>query len=141
MLGAHEQRSEIARLYRRLALNTKRPARPFSGLSYGTSQHDFITAPHGKYGTATHPASIHCGDVAIADDPRPTKQSLNWHRSFSAHSIITSSSSWTRILKKRRLVGESDFCSSLTSLKHDQSLLRCPCYIQRNSKQPSGYDI
>lgn len=44
MLGAHEQRSEVARLLAQISAEYEAAQRGLTGLAYGTSQHEFITA-------------------------------------------------------------------------------------------------
>ena len=44
MLEANEQRSEVARLSRKLAPSTESGQNALHGLAYGASRHDFITA-------------------------------------------------------------------------------------------------
>lgn len=44
MLGAQEQRSEVARLLSQISAEYEAAERGLSGLAAGTSQHDFVTA-------------------------------------------------------------------------------------------------
>jgi hypothetical protein len=65
MLEAHEQRSEVARILAQICAEYEAGVRGLTGLSYGTSQHDFITARMENMG------HLHCqlhnlvGDAAI----------------------------------------------------------------------------
>ena len=67
MLGAHEQRSEVARLLAQIGAEYEAAQRGLSGLSYGTSKHEFITARMENMGQLhTELQSIVGGDAAIA---------------------------------------------------------------------------
>lgn len=66
MLGAHEQRSEVARLLSRISDEYEAAQRGLSGLSYGVSQHDFITARMENMGQLHSQLQTIVGDVAIA---------------------------------------------------------------------------
>ncbi|GCE11200.1 hypothetical protein [Tengunoibacter tsumagoiensis] len=66
MLGAHEQRSEVARLLAQISAEYEAAQRGLTGLSYGTSQHDFITARMEKMGQLHNQLQSLVGDVAIA---------------------------------------------------------------------------
>ncbi|MDQ2884503.1 MAG: hypothetical protein M3Y39_00260 [Chloroflexota bacterium] len=66
MLGAHEQRSEVARLLSQIGEEYEAAQRGLSGLSYGTSQHDFITARMENMGQLHNQLQSLVGDVAIA---------------------------------------------------------------------------
>ncbi len=44
MFKAHDQRSEVARLLSQISVEYEAAQRGLMGLSYGMSQHDFITA-------------------------------------------------------------------------------------------------
>lgn len=66
MLGAHEQRSEVARLLARISDEYEAAQRGLSGLAYGVSQHDFITARMENMGQLHSQLQTIVGDVAIA---------------------------------------------------------------------------
>ena len=66
MLGAHEQRSEVARLLSQISAEYEAAQRGLSGLSYGTSQHEFITARMESMGQLHNQLQTLVGDVAIA---------------------------------------------------------------------------
>ncbi len=66
MLGANEQRSEVARLLSQISAEYEAAQRGLSGLSYGTSQHDFITARMENMGQLHNQLQTLVGDVAIA---------------------------------------------------------------------------
>lgn len=66
MLGAHEQRSEIARLLSQISDEYEAAQRGLSGLSYGVSQHDFITARMENMGQLHNQLQSIVGDAAIA---------------------------------------------------------------------------
>jgi hypothetical protein len=66
MLGANEQRSEVARLLTQISAEYEAAQRGLSGLSYGTSQHDFITARMENMGQLHNQLQSLVGDVAIA---------------------------------------------------------------------------
>ncbi len=66
MEGAYEQRSEVARLLAQISAEYEAAKRGLTGLAYGTSQHEFITA------RMEHMSQLHgelqsiVGDNAIA---------------------------------------------------------------------------
>ena len=66
MLGAHEQRSEVARLLSQISEEYEAAQRGLSGLSYGMSQHDFITARMENMGQLHSQLQTIVGDAAIA---------------------------------------------------------------------------
>jgi hypothetical protein len=66
MLGANEQRSEVARLLSQISAEYEAAQRGLSGLSYGSSQHDFITARMENMGQLHTQLHTLVGDVAIA---------------------------------------------------------------------------
>jgi hypothetical protein len=66
MLGAHEQRSEVARLLARISDEYEAAQQGLTGLSYGVSQHDFITARMENMGQLHSQLQTIVGDVAIA---------------------------------------------------------------------------
>lgn len=66
MLGAQEQRSEVARLLSQISEEYEAAQRGLTGLSYGTSQHDFITARMENMGQLHTQLQSLVGDVAIA---------------------------------------------------------------------------
>jgi hypothetical protein len=66
MLGAHEQRSEVARLLSQISAEYEAAQRGLSGLAYGTSQHDFITARMENMGQIHTKLQSIVGDAAIA---------------------------------------------------------------------------
>lgn len=66
MIGAQEQRSEVARLLSQISAEYEAAQRGLSGLSYGTSQHDFITARMENMGQLHTQLQSLVGDVAIA---------------------------------------------------------------------------
>lgn len=66
MLGAHEQRSEVARLLSQISEEYEAAQRGLSGLSYGTSHHEFITARMENMGQLHDELQSIVGDVAIA---------------------------------------------------------------------------
>jgi len=66
MLGASEQRSEVARLLSQISAEYEAAQNGMTGLAYGTAKHDFITTRMenmGKIHTQLHNI---VGDVAIA---------------------------------------------------------------------------
>jgi len=66
MLGAHEQRSEVTRLLAQIRDEYEAAQRGLTGLSYGSSQHAFISA---RMENVSHlHTQLHdlVGDVAIA---------------------------------------------------------------------------
>lgn len=66
MLGANEQRSEVARLLTQISAEYEAAQRGLSGLSYGSSQHEFITARMENMGQLHNQLQSLVGDVAIA---------------------------------------------------------------------------
>lgn len=66
MLGAHEQRSEVARLLSQISAEYEAAHRGLAGLAYGMSQHDFITARMENMGQLHTQLQSIVGDVAIA---------------------------------------------------------------------------
>ncbi|HLI08295.1 MAG TPA: hypothetical protein VKV40_17155 [Ktedonobacteraceae bacterium] len=66
MLGAHEQRSEVARLLKQIAEEYEAAQRGLSGLAYGTSQHEFITARMEHMGQLHGQLQSLVGDIAIS---------------------------------------------------------------------------
>lgn len=66
MLGAQQQRSEVARLLSQISEEYEAAQRGFSGLSYGTAQHDFITARMENIGQLHTQLQGLVGDAAIA---------------------------------------------------------------------------
>jgi hypothetical protein len=66
MLGAQEQRSEVARLLKQIAEEYEAAQRGLSGLAYGTSQHEFITARMEHMGQLHGQLQSLVGDVAIS---------------------------------------------------------------------------
>jgi len=70
MLAAHEQRSEVARLLRQISEEYEAAQRGLVGLSYGTSQHQFITEKMERMGelhTQLHDIVGEAAIVMIAD--------------------------------------------------------------------------
>ncbi len=65
MLGAHEQRSEVARLLSQISEEYEAAQRGLSGLAYGTSQHEFITARMENMGQLHSQLQSLVGDAAI----------------------------------------------------------------------------
>lgn len=66
MLKAHEQQSEVARLLSQISDEYEAARRGLTGLSYGMSQHDFITARMENMGQLHTQLQSIVGDVAIA---------------------------------------------------------------------------
>ena len=66
MLGANEQRSEVARLLSQISAEYEAAQRGLQGLAYGTSQHEFITARMEHMGQLHSQLQSLVGDVAIA---------------------------------------------------------------------------
>jgi hypothetical protein len=66
MLGAQEQRSEVARLLSQISDEYEAAQRGLHGLSYGMSQHEFITARMEHMGQLHTQLQTLVGDVAIA---------------------------------------------------------------------------
>lgn len=66
MLGAHEQRSEVARLLSQISAEYEAAQRGLSGLAYGTARHEFITARMENMGQLHTELHSLVGDAAIA---------------------------------------------------------------------------
>ncbi len=66
MLGAQEQRSEVARLLAQISEEYEAAQRGLSGLSCGSSQHAFITTKMENMGQLHTQLQSIVGDVAIA---------------------------------------------------------------------------
>ena len=67
MLGAEEQRSEVAQLLAQISTEYEAAQRGLSGLASGTSRHDFITARMENMGRIhTQLQSLVGDDAAIA---------------------------------------------------------------------------
>lgn len=66
MLEAQEQRSEVARLLSQISAEYESAQRGLSGISYGMSQHEFITARMENMGQLHNQLQSLVGDVAIA---------------------------------------------------------------------------
>jgi hypothetical protein len=66
MLGAHEQRSEVARLLAQISDEYEAAQRGLSGLASGVSQHEFITARMENMGQLHSQLHSLVGDIAIA---------------------------------------------------------------------------
>ncbi len=66
MLGANEQRSEVARLLAMISDEYEAAQRGLTGLAYGTSQHEFITTRMENMGQLHTELQSLVGDVAIA---------------------------------------------------------------------------
>lgn len=66
MFRAQEQRSEVARLLTQISEEYEAAQRGLSGLAYGTSQHEFITARMEKMGKIHSELQALVGDSAIA---------------------------------------------------------------------------
>lgn len=66
MLEAQEQRSEVARLLSQIGAEYEAAQRGLSGISYGMSQHEFITARMENMGQLHNQLQSLVGDVAIA---------------------------------------------------------------------------
>ncbi len=66
MLGADAQRSEVARLLSQISEEYEAAQRGLSGLSSGTSRHDFITTRMENIGQLHNQLQSLVGDVAIA---------------------------------------------------------------------------
>ncbi|MBV9227731.1 MAG: hypothetical protein JOZ18_00355 [Chloroflexi bacterium] len=65
MFEAHEQHSEVARLLSQISAEYEAAQRGLSGLSYGTSQHAFITARMENMGQLHSQLQSIVGDAAI----------------------------------------------------------------------------
>jgi len=66
MLGAQEQRSEVARLLSQISAEYEAAKQGMTGLAYGTSQHEFITARMEHMGQLHNQLHTLVGDLAIA---------------------------------------------------------------------------
>jgi len=66
MLGANEQRSEVARLLSQISAEYEAAQNGMSGLAYGSAKHDFITARMENMGQIHNQLHAIVGDVAIA---------------------------------------------------------------------------
>jgi hypothetical protein len=66
MLGANEQRSEVARLLSQISSEYEAAQRGMSGLAYGNARHDFITARMENMGQIHTQLQAIVGDAAIA---------------------------------------------------------------------------
>jgi hypothetical protein len=66
MLGAHEQRSEVARLLSQISDEYEAAQRGLTGLAYGVSQHEFITARMENMSQLHTQLHSLVGDIAIA---------------------------------------------------------------------------
>jgi hypothetical protein len=66
MLGAHEQRSEVTRILAQISDEYEAAQRGLTGLTYGMSQHKFITTRMENMGQLHTQLQTIVGDVAIA---------------------------------------------------------------------------
>ena len=66
MLGCEEHGSEVARLLSKITAEYEAAQRGLTGLAYGTSQHDFITARMDNMGQLHSELQTIVGDSAIA---------------------------------------------------------------------------
>lgn len=66
MLGAEEQRSEVARLLAQISAEYEAAQRGLTGLAFGTSQHSFITSKMERMGELHTELKTIVGDKAIA---------------------------------------------------------------------------
>jgi hypothetical protein len=66
MLGAQEHRSEVARLLSQISAEYEAAQRGLTGLAYGISQHEFITARMEQMGQLHGQLQSLVGDTAIA---------------------------------------------------------------------------
>ena len=66
MSGAQEQRSEVADLLLRIRVEYEAAQRGLEGFTYGTSQHEFITARMKNMGQIHTQLQTLVGDVAMA---------------------------------------------------------------------------
>jgi hypothetical protein len=66
MSGAYQQQSEVSRLLAQINDEYEAAQRGLSGLAYGTSQHEFITARLEHMGQLHHALHELVGDAAIA---------------------------------------------------------------------------
>jgi hypothetical protein len=65
MLIAHDERSEVARLLSQISVEYEAAQRGLTGLAYGASQHDFITARMEHMGQIHDQLQLLVGDAAI----------------------------------------------------------------------------
>ncbi|HVB62316.1 MAG: hypothetical protein WCD86_25960 [Ktedonobacteraceae bacterium] len=66
MLGADEQRSEVARLLAQITTEYEAAERGLNGLAMGVSQHEFITARMEHMGQLHSELQTLVGDIATA---------------------------------------------------------------------------
>lgn len=66
MLGADEQRSEVARLLAQITTEYEAAERGMTGLAMGVSQHEFITARMEHMGQLHSELQTLVGDIATA---------------------------------------------------------------------------
>ena len=66
MLGANEQRSEVARLLSQISAEYEAAQNGMTGLAYGNAKHEFITARMENMGKIHNQLHDIVGDVAIA---------------------------------------------------------------------------
>jgi hypothetical protein len=66
MQGAYEQGSEVARLLSQISAEYEAAQRGLTGLAYGTSKHEFITAKMERMGQLHAELQSLVGDQAIA---------------------------------------------------------------------------
>jgi hypothetical protein len=66
MLGANEQRSEVARLLAQISAEYEAAQRGLSGIAFGTARHAFITARMENLSQLHTQLQSIVGDVAIA---------------------------------------------------------------------------
>ena len=66
MQGAYEQGSEVARLLSQISAEYEAAQRGLTGLAYGTSKHEFITARMERMGLLHTQLQSLVGDQAIA---------------------------------------------------------------------------
>ena len=66
MFRAQEQRSEVAKLLSQISAEYEAAQRGLTGLAYGTSQHEFITARMEHMGQLHGQLQLLVGDTAIA---------------------------------------------------------------------------
>jgi hypothetical protein len=77
MLKSHDQRSEVAHLLSQISVEYEAAQRGLTGLSYGMSQHEFITARMENMGQLHSQLELLVGDAAIgmiADQLNTTSQ-------------------------------------------------------------------
>ncbi len=66
MFKSRDQRSEVARLLSQISAEYEAAQRGLTGLAYGMSQHDFITARMENMGQIHSQLQLLVGDTAIA---------------------------------------------------------------------------